>query len=75
VLGAAGKTEPTQENIQDWLELDEGDQHFSFCQGKICCSDFFYLISSALPILLNFPFICFLGTFVFQRYLSFSSLI
>jgi hypothetical protein len=28
VLGAAGETETTQENIQDWLELDEGDPGF-----------------------------------------------
>jgi hypothetical protein len=25
VLSAAGETETTQENIQDWLELDGGD--------------------------------------------------
>jgi hypothetical protein len=25
VLRAAGETETTQENIQDWLQLDEGD--------------------------------------------------
>jgi hypothetical protein len=28
VLRAAGETETTQENIQDWLELDEGDHGF-----------------------------------------------
>jgi hypothetical protein len=28
VLKAARKTETTQENIQDWLELDEGDPRF-----------------------------------------------
>jgi hypothetical protein len=28
VLGAAGETETTQENIQDWLELYEGDLGF-----------------------------------------------
>jgi hypothetical protein len=28
VLRAGGKTETTQENIQDWLELDEGDTIF-----------------------------------------------
>jgi hypothetical protein len=28
VLRAAGETETTQENIQDWLELDEGDPGF-----------------------------------------------
>jgi hypothetical protein len=27
-LRAAGETETTQENIQDWLELDEGDPEF-----------------------------------------------
>jgi hypothetical protein len=25
VLRAAGETEPTQDNLQDWLELGEGD--------------------------------------------------
>jgi hypothetical protein len=28
VLRAAGETETMQENIQDWLELDEGDPGF-----------------------------------------------
>jgi hypothetical protein len=28
VLRAAGETETKQENIQDWLELDEGDLIF-----------------------------------------------
>jgi hypothetical protein len=28
VLRAAAETEATQENIQDWLELDEGDPGF-----------------------------------------------
>jgi hypothetical protein len=28
VLTAAGETETTQENIQNWLELDEGDPEF-----------------------------------------------
>jgi hypothetical protein len=28
VLRAAGETETTQENIRDWLELDEGDPGF-----------------------------------------------
>jgi hypothetical protein len=30
VLSAAGETETTQENIQDWLELDEGDPGLQF---------------------------------------------
>jgi hypothetical protein len=28
VLRAAGETETAQENIQDWLQLDEGDPGF-----------------------------------------------
>jgi uncharacterized protein YehS (DUF1456 family) len=28
VLRAAGETETTQENIQDWLQLDEGNSGF-----------------------------------------------
>jgi hypothetical protein len=28
VSRTAGETETTQENIQDWLELDEGDPGF-----------------------------------------------
>jgi hypothetical protein len=28
VLRAAGETETSQENIQDWLQLDEGDPGF-----------------------------------------------
>jgi hypothetical protein len=28
VLRAAGETETAQENIQDWIELDEGDPGF-----------------------------------------------
>jgi hypothetical protein len=30
VLRAAGETETMQENIQDWLEQDEGDLAFQF---------------------------------------------
>jgi hypothetical protein len=30
LLRAAGETETTEENIQDWLELGEGDPDFSF---------------------------------------------
>jgi hypothetical protein len=34
VLRTAGETETTQENIQDWLELDEGDPGFQLLTGK-----------------------------------------
>jgi hypothetical protein len=64
VLRAAGETEATQENIQDWLQLDEGDPGFQLLkQEEIAAMIFFYLFSSALPILLKFPFVCFLSCF------------
>jgi hypothetical protein len=63
VLRAAGETETMQENIQDWLELDEGDPGFQLLTEKeIAAVIFFYLFSSALITLLYFP-ICFLSFF------------
>jgi hypothetical protein len=65
VLGAAGETEITQENIQDWLQLDDGDPGFQLLTGKEIAAViiFFNLSPSALPVLLNFPCICFLKFF------------
>jgi hypothetical protein len=55
VLKAAGETETTQENIKDWLELVEGNPAFQLLiEEEICAVIFFYLISSALCILLKF---------------------
>jgi hypothetical protein len=54
-----------QENIQDWLEQDEGDPGFHLLtEEEIAAIIFFYLFSSALLILLNVPFICFLSFFL-----------
>jgi hypothetical protein len=50
VLRAAGETETTQENIRDWLQLDEGDPGFQLLTQE----------ETALPVLLNSPIICFL---------------
>jgi hypothetical protein len=73
-LGAAGETETTQENIQDWLQLDEGDPGFQFLiEEEIAAVIYFYLLSSALPILLNFPIIYILNLFSFR--IIFASLI
>jgi hypothetical protein len=61
VLRAAGEIETTQENIQDWLELEEGGPGFQLLtEEEIAAVIFFYLFSKGLSILLNFPFICFL---------------
>jgi hypothetical protein len=61
VLRAAGETETMQESVKDWLQLDEGDPGFQLLtEEKIAAVIFFfYLFSSALLTLLNFPFICF----------------
>jgi hypothetical protein len=67
VLRATGETETTQENIQDWFELD-GDTGFQLLtEEEIGVVMFFYLFSSALPILLNSPFVCFLSFFLSFR--------
>jgi hypothetical protein len=50
VLRAAGETETTQENIQDWLQLDEGDRGFQLLtEEEIAVVILFYLFSSVLP--------------------------
>jgi hypothetical protein len=49
-----------REEIQDWFELDEGDTGFQLlAEEDIAAAISFYLFSSALPTLLNFPFIFF----------------
>jgi hypothetical protein len=52
VLRPAGETETTQENIQDWIQLDEGDPGFQLLTEKeIAALIFtFYLFSSGLRI-------------------------
>jgi hypothetical protein len=47
-----------QENIQDWLELDEGDPGFQLLKEKEIAAAIIFF-SSALSILSNFPFTCF----------------
>jgi hypothetical protein len=71
VLRVAGETETMQENIQDWLELDEGDPGFQLLtKEEIAAVIFYFLFSSELPILLIIKFIslqvsfCLLGFFL-----------
>jgi hypothetical protein len=50
VLRAAGETEITQENIKDWIELDEGDPGFQLLtEEEISAVTLFYLFSLELP--------------------------
>jgi hypothetical protein len=68
VFRAAGKTKSMQKNIEDWLQMDEGYPGFQILVllqflNKGSTATLFNLFSSALPILFNFPFICFLSFF------------
>jgi hypothetical protein len=49
-LSAAGETETTQENIQDWLELDEGDPGFQLLTEEEIAAEIvlYCLFSSSL---------------------------
>jgi hypothetical protein len=63
VLRAAGETETTQENIQDWFKLDEGDPEFELLTEKDTSAViFFYLFTLVLTILLN---LCLFSIFSF----------
>jgi hypothetical protein len=67
VLRAAGETETSQENIQDWLELDGGETGFQILtEVEIAAVIIFYLFSSGLYILLNFTFICLISFLSFR---------
>jgi hypothetical protein len=56
VLRAAGEIETIQEHIYDWLKLDEGGPVFQLLtKEETSAVLLFYLFSSALPTLLNFP--------------------
>jgi hypothetical protein len=61
VLRAAGETETTQENMQDWVEPDGQPGFRLLIEEEIAVVILFYLFSSALPILLNFRCICFVS--------------
>jgi uncharacterized protein YehS (DUF1456 family) len=45
VLRAAGETETTQENIQDWLQLDEGDPGFQLLTEEEIAAVIFLFIT------------------------------
>jgi hypothetical protein len=58
-----------QENTQDWLELEEGDSGFRLLtEEEFAAIRAFCLLSSALRVLLNFQFICFLTFLSFKGF-------
>jgi hypothetical protein len=50
-LRAAREIETTQDNIQDWLELDEGDPGFQLQRGRTCHSDIVFIFISTTYII------------------------
>jgi hypothetical protein len=50
MLRAAGETETAQENIQDWLQLDEGDPEFQLLTNEENVAVFFFFISIFLGL-------------------------
>jgi uncharacterized protein YehS (DUF1456 family) len=50
VLRAAGETETTEENIQDWLKLDEGDPGFQLLPEEEVVAVIFLFISATYII-------------------------
>jgi hypothetical protein len=53
---AAGETETKQKNVQDLLELDGKPGFQLMTEEEFVAVIFFYVFSSALPILLSFFF-------------------
>jgi hypothetical protein len=64
VLRAAGETETTHENIQDWLQLAEGNPEFQLQTGDEIVAAIILLVVFIISISSNFPF-RFLRFFVF----------
>jgi hypothetical protein len=69
VLRATGDTETTQQNIQDWLQLDEGHPGFQLLtEEEIAANDislfiFFritYIIQLSIYLFSKFSFYCYI---------------
>jgi hypothetical protein len=66
VLRAAGETVPTQENMQDWLELDEGDPGLQLLrEEEITAVIFFLFIFISPTYIVKFSIYLFPKLFVF----------
>jgi hypothetical protein len=56
VFRAVVEAETRQENIQGWLQLDEGDSGLQLDRGRNRYSDIFLFNFVTATMLLNFPF-------------------
>jgi hypothetical protein len=61
----AGETETTQENIQDWLQLDEGDPGFQLLTEEEIAAVIFYLF-----IFISTAYIIKFFIYLFSKFLS-----
>jgi hypothetical protein len=74
VLSAAGETENTHENIQDWLQLDEGDSGFQLLTvEEIAAVIFFIFIFISATDIIKFSIYLFSKFFLLE--LSFAAII
>jgi hypothetical protein len=74
LLRAAGETETAQENIQDWIQLDEGDPGFQLLTEDEIAALIFLFICFHQHYLYYYIFRLLFLRFLFSR-LSFASLI
>jgi hypothetical protein len=54
VLRAAGETETTQESIEDWLQLDEGDPGFQLLTDEETAAVIFLFIFISTAYVIKF---------------------
>jgi hypothetical protein len=66
VLRAAGETETRQENIQDWLQLDEGGPGFLLLTEEEIAAMIFFLIFISTAYFINISIhLCSKFSFIF----------
>jgi hypothetical protein len=63
VSTAAGETETTQENIQDWLELDEGNPGFQLLTNEETAAVIFFLF-----IFISTTYVIKFCTYLFSKF-------
>jgi hypothetical protein len=68
-LRAAGETETTQENIQEWLQLDEGDPGFQLLTEEQIPADIFLFIFISTIYIIKFSSYLFSNFFILWGYL------
>jgi hypothetical protein len=72
VLRAAGETDTTQENVKDWLEVDEGDPGFQLLtEEEIAAVILFLLFFISTTYIVKFSIYLFSDGFCFVLFFLF----